>query len=879
MEQGVFDKHFVGKDGFIWWIGIIASDSWKENQPGSTPDGIPLVDQIGISERYQVRIMGYHDDLDALPNDQLPWAGVVYPVTAGGGSGPFGAASSGVEAGTFVYGFFLDGENGQHPMILGILGINQYANIFKNMKGLAPFAPFLGYGIKDVVPTYQINTQSGGRIGHQGTPSSPATSTPVVGTDNVVGVAEVESGVFEVDRLVNGEIVTTRETVKPAENEIGNNQLETGSGPTSQIPLNIQEQKEKADGSTKNNIPEPYVCDSDASAGKIQQDIQNMIRDINKAQQGLKDWRRGILYPPWSQIDGKVVSIQQFISIKVQRAADAVSGWVKDRLMGAYEWIVRKITAAVGDFLHFLDPDKQKDAGAVIDTAMDLLACHFRKIVENLAGLVLKALLSIVDRYIRVPICAAENILASILGQIMGWINGAVSAIMGPINALLGAVDIVGDVLDFITDILNFLNCETNPACPKVDEYSLWDGASEHEIADPMSLINKVTSYAENVSQAVDPNNIDFEDFEFDVSGIIDNAFDKCNVDAVFCGPPEVSFWGSGGEGATGNAIISAAGDLLGVDIVNSGSGYNDDVPFISFKDACGNGQGGYGIVTIGPVSPVTTTGGTGGNAVDDFGNVIYVPDPNGTDIGVVSVEVEGGWGYLPVSDGSQGGDGWTWADSDETTVQRGPNTPEGSSTNGTWDIPYIPGDLIAVYPGDTIRTPPGSESEIAGSDGKITTVPGGSFFEVPFGGVITAPSTSSEGRGIELLKGSDGYPMTNSQYPAILSVCEAIIKNSGFGYQPTDKIIVEPANGAELEPKFNEFGQLIAVKVISGGEGVKEIPDVYIESATGYNAKITLRFCIDRIGKDEFSEPSYQDKIISIVDCVGTVPSLSGGI
>ena len=850
MEQGVFDKHFVGKDGFIWWIGIIASDSWKENQPGSTPDGIPLVDQIGISERYQVRIMGYHDDLDALPNDQLPWAGVVYPVTAGGGSGPFGAASSAAEAGTFVYGFFLDGENGQHPMILGILGVNQYAQIFKNTKGLAPFAPFLGYGIKDVVPTYQISSST--QTGRIPNPAQP--------------------------------------TAKAA-----NDEFTTAAGTPGTNQGDLQKENDFEDGQPPKNIPKSYVCDSDASAGKIQRDIQNMIRDINKAQQGLKDWRRGLLYPPWSQIDDKVVSIQQFISIKVQRAADSVSGWVKDRLMGAYEWIIRKITAAVGDFLHFLDPDKQKDAGALIDTALDSLTCHFRKIVENLAGLVLKALLSIVDRYIRVPICAAENILASILGQIMGWINGAVSAIMGPINALLGAVDIVGDILGFITDILNFLNCETKPACPKVDEYSLWDGASEHEIPDPMSLINKVTSYAEGVSQAVDPNNIDFEDFEFDVSGIIDNAFDKCNVDAVFCGPPEVSFWGSGGEGATGNAIISAAGDLLGVDIVNSGSGYNDDVPFISFRDACGNGQGGYGIVTIGQVSPVTITGtttgtgggaggggtgdGTGGNAVDDFGNVIYVPDPNGTDIGVVSVEVEGGWGYLPVSDGSQGGDGWTWAGSDDTVIKRGPNTPEGSSTNGTWDIPYIPGDIIVGYPGDTIRTPPGSDSEIVGSDGKTTAVPGGSFFDVPFRGVITAPSTSSEGRGIEFLKDSDGYPMTNSQYPAILYVCEAIIKNSGFGYQPTDKIIVEPANGAELEPKFNEFGQLIAVKVISGGEGVKEIPDVYIESATGYNAKITLRFCIDRIGKDEFSEPSYQDKIISIVDCVGTVPSLSGGI
>ena len=195
MEQGVFDKHFVGKDGFIWWIGIIASDSWKENQPGSTPDGIPLVDQIGISERYQVRIMGYHDDIDALPNDQLPWAGVVYPVTAGGGSGPFGAASSGVEAGTFVYGFFLDGENGQHPMILGILGINQYAQIFKNTKGLAPFTPFLGYGIKDVVPTYQISrsTQTG-RITNHRTQSEPANNELVSGAGST---PEIEANISE----------------------------------------------------------------------------------------------------------------------------------------------------------------------------------------------------------------------------------------------------------------------------------------------------------------------------------------------------------------------------------------------------------------------------------------------------------------------------------------------------------------------------------------------------------------------------------------------------------------------------------------------------------------------------------------------------------
>ena len=813
MEQGVFDKHFVGKDGFIWWIGIIASDSYIENNGGSTPGGTLLGDQIGISERYQVRIMGYHDDRDALPNDQLPWAGVVYPVTAGGGGGPFGKASSAVDAGTFVYGFFLDGENGQHPMILGILGINQYASIFKHTKDLAPFAPFLGFGIGDHIPRYMMLSQSAenARIGNPGVPEA-----------------------------------------------VANDKLATGN--PGRVALDIESEAQRSDGSDIENLSSPHVCDSDANVGKIQQDIQNMIKDIHKAQQGLQSWKNSILYPSWSQIDGKVVSIQEFIRIKVERGAELVSTWVKDRIMGAYEWIVRKITAGVGDVLHLLDPDKQKDAGAVIDTVLDLLSCHFRKIVENLGGLVLEALLAIVDRYILVPICAAENILAAILGQIMGWINGVVSAIMGPINTLLGAVDIVGDILGFIEDVLNFLNCDTKPACPTVEKYSLWDGASGSAIPDPMALIDKVTAYAQSVSQAVDPNNIDFGDFEFDVSGIIDNAFGVCNVDAVFCGPPEVSFWGSAGEGATGNAIISAAGDILGVDIVNSGSGYNDDVPFISFIDACGNGQGGSGYVEIGPVSE------------NDDGT--FSPDENGTEVGVIDVVVEDGWGYLPGPDGSQGGDGWTWADPDQTTVQRGPNTPAGPAGNGTWDIPYIPGSIIVVYPGDTIRTPPGSDSEITGPDGQTTAVSGGSNFTVPFRGVITSPITLTIGRGIESLKDRDGYPMTNFQYPAILYVCEAFIKNSGFGYQSTDKIIVEPDNGVELEPKFNEFGQLIAVKIISGGEGIKEMPKVYIESATGHNAEITLKLCIDRIGKDEFSEPSYQDKIISIVDCVGTVPS-----
>ena len=62
--------------------------------------------------------------------------------------------------------------------------------------------------------------------------------------------------------------------------------------------------------------------------------------------------------------------------------------------------------------------------------------------------MVRKALLQVVNRYINVPLCAAENILAAILGKLSGLINGAIAQIMGPINKIVGgAVSIAADVL------------------------------------------------------------------------------------------------------------------------------------------------------------------------------------------------------------------------------------------------------------------------------------------------------------------------------------------------------------------------------------------------------------------------------------------------
>ena len=47
MDNALFDQHFVGKDGFIWWIGQIATDTWKDNYVGSSQENVPVADQTG----------------------------------------------------------------------------------------------------------------------------------------------------------------------------------------------------------------------------------------------------------------------------------------------------------------------------------------------------------------------------------------------------------------------------------------------------------------------------------------------------------------------------------------------------------------------------------------------------------------------------------------------------------------------------------------------------------------------------------------------------------------------------------------------------------------------------------------------------------------
>ena len=93
-------------------------------------------------------MLGVHDkDEEIVKSEDLPWAQVMYPVTAGSG-GAGSMQTPNIRQGMFVVGFWLDDQDMEYPMIMGVLG-NNNQNTPKNSKEISTtasnFGPVSGY--------------------------------------------------------------------------------------------------------------------------------------------------------------------------------------------------------------------------------------------------------------------------------------------------------------------------------------------------------------------------------------------------------------------------------------------------------------------------------------------------------------------------------------------------------------------------------------------------------------------------------------------------------------------------------------------------------------------------------------------------------------
>ena len=572
IEQGLFKRHFVGRDGFQWWVGQIPpEESWKENKSGSidpTNDG-----QSGFGERYRVRIMGYHTaNADDIPDEELPWAYVMYPVTAGGG-GRGSSQNANLTQGTFVFGFFMDGEDAQLPVIMGVLGYNDYNAVMKNVTPTR-FIPFDGYPDNDPVmgqerSTTQVRSSGGGEVAQQ----------------------------------LNAQGATTNEQY-----------TSSAQGNTSVQP--------KADVVNGEEPPQPLSqtseCDK-APMGDVQRILANVMNDIHKFNQ--------LLYDARGAIAAGVADVQRYIDNAIKKVTGKIAGALKWVFTEMEKFILKKILNLAKLSFSLVMPDLRETLNVATGAASDAIVCIIRNLINELPGMIGDFMGKITGaitnplsnlpsptKLVNVPRCFVEDFMANTFGNISGLISNAISDVMGGLDSITGGVtQLIGDVMGFVNDLISFLTCGGmgSTECPPVNEWSILSGpgskGGKSNIASMSNKIKNISSSAQNLAGAAGGAVSSLTSLsDIDFTNVLANS--QCDLGPRKCGPPTVEYIGMG-AGAEIDLVVSAEGEILAGVVISAGIGFKEGYSYIKVNDDCGTGKGAVIKPIFGPVQPVPLPG------------------------------------------------------------------------------------------------------------------------------------------------------------------------------------------------------------------------------------------------------------------------------
>ncbi len=513
-------------------------------------------------------------------------------------------------------------------------------------------------------------------------------------------------------------------------------------------------------------------CKSDNSSMKgIQRTIKNLQTDLERIKRFSNVNSAVDALTREDQEPGK--SIKKLVNF----AATDISGYVKNILGNVRGWVMNKVQDEAKKRLPFLFPGEMPSFIDKLDKGINGISCAFAKIVRGLAKTVGNLLLQMLDKFLNGPMCLIENFISNLVKKILKPIEKAIKSAVKLIDSGLGKAANLAtslfNALDYVTGILNFFKCDDDKACPSVQETTL-SGAGQNnpQGGDPVGK-NPFTRFLSASDSAP-----------------------ACPTNPQLCGPPRIQFFGGMGIGAMANAIISPnSNSIIGFDIVSRGFNYLNP-PFANIVDECGTGSGGAIVVQTRPYS--------GGD-----------PAKGGLEIKNIVVTAPGD-GYLPAPDGSLGGNGFVWKESNECYVKK---------ANGDY---YVVPDCIE---------PP--------------LAPGDTFFS-------SKPPA----------------PAPNLTYSVVTAIDEIYVEDPGFGYQPGDTLQVVPDNGAVLKPIINERGEISQIEVVKPGVGFVDLPEIVINSPTGYNARLIP--VLRAIPVEQISilgDVAPGTEVISVVDCVGRVP------
>ena len=563
IDQSLFNKHFVGRDGFNWWIGQIPpEESWRENKTGTRDASSAAAE--GFGERYRVRIMGYHTaNADDIPDDELPWAYVMYPVTAGGG-GRGSSQNANVTQGTFVFGWFMDGEDAQLPIIMGVLGHNEYAAVMKNITPTR-FLPFDGYPEQDEVfgeerSTLQVKKGSGGDILQQ---------------ENAQG-----------QQNTNDQYTSSAQ---------GNTSQKTAAD---------------ADPPPPSPIPKTSECEK-SPLGDIQNVLQNLMNEVHKL--------NSMIYDAKGAITAGIKDAQRYIENLIGKATKAIAGAMKWIFTEIEKFVLKQINGITSKTHSIVFPNLREALRLGIAQSNNVIVCIFRKLINELPSMIggfisdmIGDLLGAIQggipnptKVVNIPRCFVEDFVGTTIGNVANQITDSINQALSAISDIAGAVtEVIGSVMGFIEDLIAFISCDDKPACPTVNEWSIWSGpGSKGGDSNLSSLLNSAKNVSSTVTQLGSSAQNSLSGLgEIDFGGVFEGS--QCDLGPRSCSSPTVEYIGDG-IGAQINLIISSTGEVMGGDVISSGVGYNQGKSYVKVYDDCGIGQGAVIRPIFGPIDPI----------------------------------------------------------------------------------------------------------------------------------------------------------------------------------------------------------------------------------------------------------------------------------
>ena len=351
-----------------------------------------------------------------------------------------------------------------------------------------------------------------------------------------------------------------------------------------------------------------------------------------------------------------------FVDMKkeIKFTASQVHGTMTGLVRRGRSWLIQE---SVGKFADSLSTKIDRHTKLKVTNATSrlnkLVYCNIEKIADGLLDYIEGSLENMVGSILDVPTCAIENFLGDMFGELLNVLDNDLGGLFNQINDLNGGgialpSEIFSKGIQVANIITSVLECDGISCPPDPVAFSNKYGLQKKG-KDSMGNIVKKAALSRLGLPSL-PGLPGLPSLSSPLGGLIPpvpslgGALPKlpsrpnCNTNVLRCGPPKVEFFGGGGRGVTGSAIVNTIGRVIGVSIGGAGSGFTSP-PLLSFVDSCGNGSsaGGYPRIKDGKVVDVVITEPGSGflpNTIEtNIDGTIkeVIPDPNGNYDGEIS--------------------------------------------------------------------------------------------------------------------------------------------------------------------------------------------------------------------------------------------------